>query len=561
VLPAYNKALIAIAAVLLAATALHLILRLPMGISGEWWTYYHERFASAADLAYFAAILLLFLAAAWALDHAAVRMGRAVRALAALALTCFYGYVLFTAVTTGPLGRPEFAAPVVGSGAVSFFQNESHKVSDARGYLSGFPDRLREYGKDFVGSIRVNNNPPGTTMVFYVGRKLGDSYPAVRRIATEAVFGRGFPADPHFAAQLVGEWMLLLGAALAFLPAWLAASRLSGTSGFFPAAAGLIAGSMLLFNPNNDTLQVMLFLWMLYLFLRATSNAPILAPTLAQSPSPSVSVPSPFGRGEGVRARPDLSGRGQSSAAAGGTLLASSSFILHPSSFLHVCGLLFGLVASAAFFFSLATAIVVVVCFVAAALSKDYRRPLALKRDVAFWLSAAAGLLAGFAVLYALWGYNSFESLYVCYRNHASFYTHFPRTYWKWVFFNLWEFVMFMGGPLFAVAAWHAVRRPSSSVPAAGESMARSCVRAAFLVLLLLNFSGKNLSEVNRLWVFFMPFLAVPACVLLSSDAGGRRTIWAVAVLQIASILVLRYYADVWRIDPLMEEIFRYMPQ
>ena len=120
---------------------------------------------------------------------------------------------------------------------------------------------------------------------------------------------------------------------------------------------------------------------------------------------------------------------------------------------------------------------------------------------------------------------------------------------------------MFMGGPLVAVAAWYAVKRPSAVEPAARERLARSCVRAALLVLLVLNLSGKNLSEVNRLWVFFMPLLAIPACVLLAHDRGGRRTLWALALLQAVAVLVIRYYADVWRIDPLMEDLLQYMPR
>ena len=289
-------------------------------------------------------------------DVALERAGSVLRLLAALALTGFYGFVLFTAVTTGPAGRPEFVVPVVGYGNVSFFQKESQKVDDARSYLADFPDTLREYGKDFMGSIRVNNNPPGTTMVFYAGRRVAAEAPGVAGLAVEAIFGSGVPANERFASSLVGEWLLLFGAALAFLPAWLVASRLSGSFSFFPAAVAMLAGSMLLFNPDNDTLQVTFFLWMLYFFLRAYACSP--AHLLACSTLPRRSR---AGRGAGVRV--------------GGEAAPS---VLSPRSSILLFGFLFGLAASAAFFFSLATAIVVIVCFTAAALSKDYRRPLVL---------------------------------------------------------------------------------------------------------------------------------------------------------------------------------------
>src|SRR5207302_1321703 len=89
-----------------------------------------------------------------------------------------------------------------------------------------------------------------------------------------------------------------------------------------------------------------------------------------------------------------------------------------------------------------------------------------------------------------------------------------------WIFVNPIELAIAIGIPtsLFGIAA---VAR--KTVPAA------TWVRLA--VLVLLNFSGKNLSEVARLWLPFMPPLLLAAGGEISKDS---RDSWSIGVVLIA---------------------------
>jgi hypothetical protein len=268
----------------------------------------------------------------------------------------------------------------------------------------------------------------------------------------------------------------------------------------------MLAASMLLFNPGNDTLQVTFFLWMVYFWLRAR-------------------------KGHGA-----------------------------------LWGAALGLTAAAAFFFTLATAVVVVVLFSWTLAACVVDRRLDLKRQAAFWGGSAAGLLLGIGVLYAALRYDTFSVLLACYRNHAAFYANFPRTYWKWLLYNPWEFALFTGMPLAAATVWAAARKNPLGEGAQEGSKAssfgpRAAIVATLVVMALLDLSGKNSSEIDRLWVFFMPLLAVPACARLARERRGRAGLVFIAALQVITIVLLRLYVDTWRSEGLMQDLGKYMGQ
>ncbi len=92
--------------------------------------------------------------------------------------------------------------------------------------------------------------------------------------------------------------------------------------------------------------------------------------------------------------------------------------------------------------------------------------------------------------------------------NHARFYVEYPKSYLAWVVANPIETAIGIGLPstLLGIVGWATAR----------TSISRS-TWAAFGVLMLLNFSGRNLSEVARLWLPLFPPL------LLASGAGVVR--------------------------------------
>jgi hypothetical protein len=500
--PPFNRPLILIAVALFIATALYLKLRIPMGIPGEWQRAYHSEYAPISSIALFAAASCAFLLAAFFAERFAARASTLARGAVAAALAAAYGIVLFSNVVMGPAGRIEFVAPAVEWDACGLFGREAQKITSARQYLADFPRLLKEYKANYVLTVRVNNNPPGTTMLFYAARRLTQSSRAIADFVYGSIYGwDAKPPNDQMPGVVLGAWLLLIGAALSFVPAYLVASRLTGRPAFFAAAVALLAVSMLLFNPDNDTLQVMLFLWMTYFFLRGVAGRPV------------------------------------------------------------VWGAAFGLIAALAFFFTLATSIVVITLFLWAVALSMTEEKHSYGRDSVFWAAAAGGLAAGFGLFYVTLHYDSLTSLYACYVNHREFYAYYPRRYLKWVLYNVWEFVMFLGGPLSAAVIWYAGARPSLAPRSPENRRARAFVLATLAVLVALDLSGKNLSEVNRLWVFFMPLFALPALTLVRRDAGGTMTLWALGLLQMVNVIVVRFYVDVWRVENFLREMEKYIPR
>jgi hypothetical protein len=106
--------------------------------------------------------------------------------------------------------------------------------------------------------------------------------------------------------------------------------------------------------------------------------------------------------------------------------------------------------------------------------------------------------------------------------NHARFYVQFPRTYWVWVWLNPLEFAVGLGLP---VCWWLLL---GLRAPRLG--------RLAWLtigVLSFLQFSGRNLSEVARLWLPFMPAL-LPAAALGVERVRARDVVLFISLVLLA---------------------------
>ena len=170
------------------------------------------------------------------------------------------------------------------------------------------------------------------------------------------------------------------------------------------------------------------------------------------------------------------------------------------------------------------------------------------------WLAPCAWLGAGLAFVVALqyvcFSHNVLRVWWICLSKHETFYHHFPRTYWKWVGVNLVEFGLFAGAG--AACLWVAESTAAIAQWRRGKPLhvsAALCLSGA-AVLLLLNFSGKNLSEVARLWMFLMPLAAAAGGSALARCAGGRAPFWpwAVVAAQFVQVVVFKLRLDVFSI-------------
>jgi hypothetical protein len=136
--------------------------------------------------------------------------------------------------------------------------------------------------------------------------------------------------------------------------------------------------------------------------------------------------------------------------------------------------------------------------------------------------------------LFTIWAWN--------YRNHAAFYSHWPRTFWKWLLVNPVEFAMAAGLPV-ALLALCGIARSMRR----GRDPAAGLTWAALITWGLLLLSGKNMGEAARLWIFSLPWVICIAAPLLcdgsprdgTESPRGAALWWVALVLQTAACLTL----------------------
>nr|WP_250846898.1 hypothetical protein [Aquisphaera insulae] len=185
-----------------------------------------------------------------------------------------------------------------------------------------------------------------------------------------------------------------------------------------------------------------------------------------------------------------------------------------------------GLVLAFGNFFTLAflPAGLVVGLLIAAAPGVDRNR----KRT----LIAAVGI--GFLALNALgWAITGANPIVIWWWNvqkHAGFYDQFPRTYLAWLLINPVETAVALGLP---AAVWLACGL------AAGRRAPRAAL-IAFGVLLLLNVLGRNMGEVARLWILYLPPLLLAAGAGMDRLGAGPPALAVTAALLGFQVLALQ---------------------
>ena len=119
-------------------------------------------------------------------------------------------------------------------------------------------------------------------------------------------------------------------------------------------------------------------------------------------------------------------------------------------------------------------------------------------------LAVGAGFLALTALGWVLTGANPMTVWSWNLRKHAQFYVEYPRTYLAWLVLNPIELAVALGLP---AVVW-------CLVGLAGPRSVPLSTWATFAVLAALNVVGRNMGEVARLWMLFLP------PILLAAGAG-----------------------------------------
>jgi hypothetical protein len=164
------------------------------------------------------------------------------------------------------------------------------------------------------------------------------------------------------------------------------------------------------------------------------------------------------------------------------------------------------------------------------ALTLGSSRALNWRLRAALFVATGVGFLA---VVLTAWGATRANPFVIASWNlhhHARFYSEYPRTYLLWLWVNPLELCLALGLPS-AIWCLCGLFNPRT-VP--------SFVWSTLFVLALVNLTGRNMGEVARLWMLFMPPLLVAAGHGCSRVGAGSVALAVTAGLLGAQTLALQ---------------------
>jgi hypothetical protein len=176
------------------------------------------------------------------------------------------------------------------------------------------------------------------------------------------------------------------------------------------------------------------------------------------------------------------------------------------------------------------------------------RLPPTASHPVLFrWVVAfGTGTAIVWLVYWAGWGVPPWTVAEVSLQQHYQLVNQYRRYSW-WLFFNMVDLVVYAGLPLVAgftaavIAAgrrWYHQPHDSDTGRKPVEPLPLLALSLAFF-LLVLNLSGSTRAEVGRIWLFFMPLLALVSGSYLGGKLRGWRQGWLVLGLQLALLVAV----------------------
>ena len=456
---------------------------MPLGVRGEWeWLRVPSGPAWSDVVLAFAGVTAYALFVALGLRWLQARVSRGREACAVLGLLAMSVAVQWVVPGGAPLGYglTKWALVLHSPGSTGYYTVARGQIPDVRRFLAGYPEWI---GKQ--DALHVGTHPPGLFVAQAVLLGSMKSHPEVaRRVVAH------LPASVEQGFRIVGQYDRLAAAdraALALMGAltWLACAATVVPLYFLaraslPAPAAWTAAALWPLVPSAILFQPV-----------ADTAFPLLATT-------ALALAVHAGRsGPGSRTGMVLA------VAAGAALAAGMEFTL---AFLPV-GLIAGLV--------LATA-----------------ANQSLPRRLALIAATGAGFLGLTLLIWAIIGANPFVIWWWNQKNHARFYVEYHRSYRAWVLGNPIELAVALGVP---ATVW--------GLAGLGPGSFRQVPRVVWAtlgVLAALTLSGRNLSEVARLWLPLMPPLLTASGLGLTRLGGGPITLGATVLLLGIETLALQ---------------------
>lgn len=459
----------------------------PLGVAGEW-TWPRIPFSGETAwgwlLAALAAAVYIALSAVGGRRFAVGSPARRAAWISVLAVAAFAWLIVVQSAVPGIAGLSKTPFVLYYPRSSGYFWQARYEVRDTRSFLAGYEELLAE--RDY---LHIGTHPPGLTLLFraLLGLLNGSprltgailaTEPAAVREAAEAIRANAAVSGREF--QAVDEASLWLAALLAHAAAaatvvplyLLLAMLVERPLAWYAAACWPLVPAVAVFLPKSDAAYPLLSILGPYLWLSGWKSRSLMR-----------------------------------------------------------CGLA-GLTLLAGMLFSLAFAPVAAITGLATLLGETRWRPA--ERQPARWSwslkSLAAAAAAFFLPCLGLWWAYDLNLPRVWLwnaANHALFYEHHARTWWKWLLVSPVEIAVAAGGPLACLAA--------IGMASARQTPARTLIVPLVVVWGALWLSGKNLGEAARLWLLLMPWLTIPAAHAI--DAALRRPLPANGRLFLGGIV------------------------
>lgn len=156
--------------------------------------------------------------------------------------------------------------------------------------------------------------------------------------------------------------------------------------------------------------------------------------------------------------------------------------------------------------------------------------------DISKLIKSLALFIAGIAIpaalLFVLFRFNSIDVARTLMSGLPK-----GRPYHIWVFYNLYDFFVFAGIPLFVMFIWMLLRKTKDRL-----------MIAFTLMLLVLDLSGSVRGETGRVWLPFTSFMVLFLASFLTKNRKiSNRMFLVILALQIIQILVMQeFWVMLW---------------
>jgi len=150
-------------------------------------------------------------------------------------------------------------------------------------------------------------------------------------------------------------------------------------------------------------------------------------------------------------------------------------------------------------------------------------------------------LIAGFILPNLIYALLFKSNIYSIYQGTMTFHQKFlaTTTYQTWVFFNLYDFAIFLGVPLALILIFALGKEIFNWINRRGADVAFWLFA---LTILILDLTGKNRGEVARIWIFLVPLAVAAVASYITKSKNPRFLFLFVIAIVLLQLIVFKKF-------------------